>query len=62
MKEKWLVKLGACAILIYLIWLILNCPCGNVLCCHLSSFWVALFGLIGIVVYENGWKTFTCKC
>ncbi len=51
-----LIVLGAVA------WLILQCPCERLLCCHLGTFWLLLGALLAVVFYENGPKLIDPSC
>lgn len=55
-------KIIALGILGFIFWLVLQCPCQRLLCCHLGTFWLAILALFGVVIYENGFKIFDPSC
>lgn len=62
MLSRVAIKVLACASLLYIIYLVVVCPCDTVLCCHLGQFWIAIAIFFALVFYENGWKTFSMEC
>jgi hypothetical protein len=53
-----IAKASALAVVFYLGYLAVNCPCGRLWACHQDKIWVAIGLLIGIMLIENGVPSF----
>lgn len=57
-----LSKLIAGTAALYLFWLIVQCPCKRLLCCHLPNAWITLAVLVGVVLAVNGLRWSDARC
>ena len=42
------------ALLGYLLYIAITCPCGVLYSCHLTQMYLALFGVVVVLFYYNG--------
>ena len=64
-KMNWgllISKLIAGTATLFLFWLIVQCPCKRLLCCHLPNVWVTLAVLVGTIVFVNGFQWSDASC
>ena len=64
-KMNWgllISKLIAGTATLFLFWLIVQCPCKRLLCCHLPNVWVTLAVFVGTIVFVNGFQWSDASC
>jgi hypothetical protein len=52
--ERLLGKVIMSALLLYLLYIAITCPCGVLYSCHLTQIYLALLGVLVVLFYFNG--------
>jgi len=47
---------------LFIFYLVIQCPCKRILCCHLPQFWIALFVILAVVFLDNGFRFHDARC
>ena len=54
MNERTAGKVVFSGIAAYLVYIGITCPCGILFSCHLTQLYLAIVGLIAVLIYFNG--------